>query len=98
MTKILKPLNITEIEEEYKPYEDIIFNSDPQKIHKIKKIIFNDLDIVERRIILLYADKASMREVGKQLGISTSKTHQIITAIRNKIKQYLKQNDTPNNP
>lgn len=96
MTKILKPLSIAEIEAEYKP-DNSIFNEDEKQIHKIKTIIFRDLDIVERRIILLYADKKSMREVGKQLGISTSKTHQIITQIRNKIKQHLKQNDTPNN-
>ena len=94
MTKILRPLNIAEIEAEYQP-DNSIFNTDEKQIHQIKTIIFNDLDIVERRIILLYADKKSMREVGKQLGISTSKTHQIITQIRNKIKQHL--NDTPNN-
>lgn len=95
MTKVLKPLNIKDIEEEYAPEFDI-FTEEGNLTYQIKKIIFEDLDIVERRIILLYAEKKSMREVGKQLGISTSKTHQIITDIRNKVISKL--SDTHRKP
>ena len=83
--------NIEQIENEYEPAFDILTEED-NLTYQIKRIIFEDLDITERRIILLYAEKESMREVGKALGISTSKTHQLITAIRTKIKNKLYAN------
>lgn len=83
-SKTSKTLNIKDIETEYSPSFDI-FSEEGNLTYQIKKLIFNELDLTERRIILLYAEKQSMREVGKALGISTSKTHQIITSIRKKI-------------
>ena len=90
MTKKLRKFDIKDIEEEYKPKFDIFIN-EGNLTYQIKRAIFEDLDIVERRILLLYAEKQSMRKTGKILGISTSKVHQIITNIRNKIKQCLEQ-------
>ena len=91
MTKKLKRhFDIKDIEKEYEPKFDI-FTDEGNLTYQIKRVIFEDLDIVERRILLLYAEKQSMRKTGKILGISTSKVHQIITNIRNKIKQCLKQ-------
>lgn len=92
MTKALKPFDINQIEAEYCPAFDI-FTDEPNLTYQIKRIIFEELDITERRIILLYADKGSMRETGKALGISTSKTHQLIQSIREKIKSKLNEHN-----
>ena len=72
-----KKIKITEIESEYEP----------------DNTIFNDLDVIERRIILLYAEEKSLRKTGKLLNISTSKCFQIIHTIREKIKNKLYANN-----
>lgn len=85
--------SISDIETEYQPAFDIL-TEEANLTYQIKRIIFEHLDITERRIILLYAEKGSMREVGKALGISTSKTHQLITAIRKKIIDKLNEHNS----
>lgn len=93
MTKTLQtPLNINQIEDEYAPEFDI-FTEEANLTYQLKRLIYNELSLTERRIILLYADAGNMREVGKRLGISTSKTHQLITDIRKKIKEKLNEHN-----
>ena len=87
-----KKIKITEIEDEYAP-DNTIFNEEDNLTYQIKNIIFNDLDVIERRIILLYAEEKSLRKTGKLLNISTSKCFQIIHTIREKIKNKLYANN-----
>lgn len=91
MTKILKEISIKEIEQDYQP-DRTIWNEDDPRIDRIKNIIFDKLTLTERRIILIYSETASMREVGKRFGISTSKTYQLINEIRKKIRNELNSN------
>lgn len=88
MTKKLNEISIKDIEQDYQP-DTSIWDNDTPMVSKIKNIIFNNLTLTERRIILIYSETASMREVGKRFGISTSKTYQLIQEIRTKIKNIL---------
>ena len=94
MTTMTKKLNtkhldkIEKIESDYIPHFDIFTNED-NLTYQIKKILWNDLTLIERRIIILYAELQSMREVANKLGVSTSKTFQVINDIRIKIKKIL---------
>lgn len=88
MTKKLNEVDITEIEQDYYPYFDI-FTEEQNKTYRLKYIVANQLSEVERRIILLYAELGSQREVAAKLGVSLATINIYITAIRKKIKELL---------
>lgn len=76
--------NINAILDDYKPQNDL-FSEEDFEINRIKNIIYNDLDEVDRRIILMYADCGSLRTLGKELGVCASTVRNKIIEIRNKI-------------
>lgn len=80
--------NITTIMQEYLP-DNTIFSSESPVINKIKNIIFNDLTEVDRRVLLIYAECASMEETGRILNVSASTIHKRMTKIREKITERL---------
>lgn len=79
---------IDELIEDYAP-DNTIFSKETPEINKIKNIIYNDLDEVERRIILLYAELGSLRKLGKELGVSASSAWLKIRDIKKKILESL---------
>lgn len=81
-------INIKEIYEDYSP-DNSLFSDEDTKINFLKNIIFNKLNEVDRRIILMYAETGSLRKLGKELGISASSALIKIKEIRNKIYEYL---------
>lgn len=83
------------INEDYKPVDDI-FNPEDDKIHRIKQIIYNDLDDVDRVCILLYAELGTYRKLGAELQISTSSAFLKIKNIRQKIYDKLNTDNPPN--
>ena len=92
MTKILKNLDkIERIEEDYMPHFDILME-EGNITYQIKQAIFNKLDVIDRRVLLLYAETMSLRKVGQILGVSTSKVYSMISRIRNIIKNELNNN------
>ena len=95
MTDIQNELNINleDILEEYKE-DDSIFSEEEPRIKKIKRLIYEDLDEVDRRVILLYAELGSLRKLGKALGVSASSAFFKVSDIKNKIKNALKEDDT----
>lgn len=84
-------INIDEIEEEYKPNESI-FDDEDETTKKIKNIIFNELTDTERRIILLYSELESQRQVADKLRVSVTLANFVINDIRNKIITKLREN------
>lgn len=81
-------MNIYQILDEYKP-NDSIFDEDEEKIRKLKKIIYNNLDETERRIILEYAEIGNSRDCAKLFKVSPTTIYLRIKEIQNKIKSYL---------
>ncbi len=77
-------MNINQILDEYKPDNSILSEEDIQ-INKLKNIIYNELNEVDRRIILMYADSGSLRKLGKELGVCASTALTKINEIRKKI-------------
>ena len=73
--------------EEYEP--DIL--RDSEEMFKLKSIIQNDLQEVEKIIFLAYVELRSFTELSKILNVSRSTCYWIIKSIREKIiKQYKK--------
>ena len=62
-----------------------IFNDEPDKVRRVKEIVLNRLDPVDRAIILLYADCGSLRDLGRRLGVSHSSVRTIVDGIKEKI-------------
>lgn len=58
-----------EIKEDYAWHPDI-FTKDDERVSKIKEIINTKLSLVDKTIILLYADCQSYRKLGKRLRVS----------------------------
>ena len=64
---------------------------DDEEMYKLKSIIQNDLQEVEKIIFLAYVELRSFTELSKILGVSRSTCYWIIKSIREKIiKQYKK--------
>lgn len=84
----LKSFNIYEVEDEYKPCNDI-FNEDDIIIDRIKKVIYNTLDEPDRRIILAYAELGNVRDCAKLFKVSTTTIWNKIKAIKIKIIKEL---------
>ena len=82
--KIRQSVNVSEFEEEYE-FDNSIWNEDDEDIAEIKKIV-SELPDEDRKLILLYAETASLRATSKQLGVSLTITSFEI----NRIKQVIK--------
>lgn len=57
------------IKEEY-AYNPDIMCKDDERVAKLKKIIDTKLSVVDKTIILLYADLQSLRKLGQVMGVS----------------------------
>lgn len=67
--------------EDYAPDDDI-FSEEDDKTNRIKHIIYDCLDEVDRRCLLMYAELGSLRKLGLELGISASSAYLKIKAIK----------------
>lgn len=65
--------------------DDSIFNAETDKVRRIKEIVLNRLNQVERTLILLYADCGSLRDLGKRLGMSYGSVKRVLDPIKEKI-------------
>ena len=87
-------IDIYAILEKYEPTDDVFSEEeDDTPSRKIKDIIYNKLDEIDRRIILLYAELGSLRKLGKEIGVSPTACHFRIKQIRKKIYDILEHTD-----
>ena len=77
-------ISLSKIEEEY---EGNILKDDDQ-MFKLKEIIEN-LDDLDRAILIMYADEGSMAKAGKKFNVSAATIYTNIKRIRNIIKEKL---------
>ena len=76
--------SLKKIEEEY--VDDIFVDDD--RSFRIKQII-NELDDLDRSILIVYADEGSMATAGKKFNVSAATIYTNIKRIRNIIKEKL---------
>ena len=76
--------SLKKIEEEY--ISDIFVDDD--RIFRIKQII-NELDDLDRAILIVYADEGSMAKAGKKFNVSAATIYTNVKRIRNIIKEKL---------
>lgn len=74
--------------EEYLPDDDL-FSAEDERMNALKHIIYEKLSETDKRVILLYAELGSQREVGRKLGVSASTVNILIKRIRNEILKHL---------
>lgn len=77
-------ISLQKIEEEY--IGD--FLKDDERIFRLKQII-NELDDLDRAILIVYADEGSMAKAGKKFNVSAATIYTNIKRIRNIIKEKL---------
>ena len=77
-------VSLSKIEEEYEG--DIL--KDDERMFKLKQII-NELDDLDKAILIIYADEGSMAKAGKKLNVSAATIYSYIKRIRNIIKEKL---------
>ena len=77
-------ISLSKIEEEY---EGNILKDDDQ-MFKLKEIIEN-LDDLDRSILIIYADEGSMAKAGKKFNVSAATIYTNIKRIRQVIKEKL---------
>ena len=77
-------ISLSKIEEEYEGD----FLKDDEKMFKLKEIIEN-LDDLDRAILIVYADEGSMAKAGKKFNVSAATIYTNIKRIRNIIKEKL---------
>ena len=77
-------ISLSKIEEEYEGD----FLKDDERIFRLKQII-NELDDLDKAILIIYADEGSMAKAGKKLNVSAATIYANIKRIRNIIKEKL---------
>ena len=77
-------ISLSKIEEEYKGD----FLKDDEKMFKLKQIIEN-LDDLDRAILIVYADEGSMAKAGIKFNVSAATIYSNIKRIRQEIKEKL---------
>ena len=77
-------ISLQKIEEEYEGD----FLKDDDQMFKLKQIIEN-LDDLDRAILIIYADEGSMAKAGKKFNVSAATIYTNIKRIRNVIKDKL---------
>ena len=76
--------SLKKIEEEY---VDDIFVDDDQ-MYKLKQII-NELDDLDKAILIVYADEGSMAKAGRKFNVSAATIYTNVKRIRQEIKEKL---------
>ena len=76
--------SLQKIEEEYEGD----FLKDDDRIFRIKQII-NELDDLDRSILIIYADEGSMKKAGDKFNVSAATIYSNIKRIRQIIKEKL---------
>ena len=77
-------ISLQKIEEEYEGD----FLKDDDQMFKLKEIIEN-LDDLDRALLIIYADEGSMAKAGKKFNVSAATIYSNIKRIRNIIKEKL---------
>ena len=77
-------ISLSKIEEEY--IGD--FLKDDDRIFRLKEVI-NELDDLDRAILIVYADEGSMAKAGKKFNVSAATIYTHIKRIRQIIKEKL---------
>ena len=77
-------ISLKKIQEEYA--DDIFVDDDD--MYKLKQII-NELDDLDRAILIVYADEGSMAKAGRKFNVSAATIYTNIKRIRNIIKEKL---------
>ena len=77
-------ISLQKIEEEY--MGDIL--KDDDRIFRLKQII-NELDDLDKALLIVYADEQSMAKAGKKFNVSAATIYSNIKRIRNIIKEKL---------
>ena len=77
-------ISLTRIEEEYA--DDIFVDDD--KTYKLKQII-DELDDLDKALLIVYADEQSMAKAGKKFNVSAATIYTNIKRIRQIIKEKL---------
>ena len=77
-----------EIKEEY-AWHPNIFTKDDERVGKVKEIINTKLSVIDKTIIILYADCQSYRKLGKRLGVSHMTIRREIQRIKKIILEEL---------
>ena len=85
-------INMKRILEDYLPDDDIM-SEEEFRVNALKHIIYERLSETDKRVILLYAELGSQREVGRKLGVSASTVNILIKRIREDILKYFKNYD-----
>ena len=68
-------------------YDSDIFIDD-ERMYKIKQII-NELDDLDKALLIVYADEGSMAKAGRKFNVSAATIYSNIKRIRNIIKEKL---------
>ena len=68
-------------------YDSDIFVDD-DRIFRLKEVI-NELDDLDRALLIIYADEGSMAKAGKKFNVSAATIYSNIKRIRNIIKEKL---------
>ena len=84
MTFQKQHISLQKIEEEYEGD----FLKDDDQMFKLKQII-NELDDLDKALIIVYADEGSMAKAGKKFNVSAATIYYNIKRIRQIIKEKL---------
>lgn len=74
-----------EIRTDYLPNVDRVMDDRADRVQRVEDIIRNDLDDIERTLILLYAECGTFREMERKMGVSRETLRLKVNKVREKI-------------
>ena len=82
------------IEQDYKvPPRLDVFDEEPERLRRVKRIVMLELDPVDRTLMLLYADCGSLRALARKFRVSHTTMGTEIARIRRIILEKYNQTD-----
>lgn len=81
---------IMEVMNEYAPNEDM-FSDEEEYMYQLKKAL-EALQPADKIIMLMYCESGSLRETGKELGVSHTIVYKQIQKIRQQMYDYIRVN------
>ena len=86
---------ILEVMNEYAPNEDIMSDED-ESVYQLKKAL-EALQPADKIIMLIYCENGSLRQTGRDLGVSHTIIYKQIQRIKKEMYEYIKINFPHNN-
>lgn len=79
------------LDAKYKPKELTIYDDDKKTSYLVQQVVYNHLDEIERRIVLIYTESGNLKKTAEILNVSITTVWKITNRLKDKIRKIMKE-------